>query len=222
MYKQIEEKLGIKIACDVIDEIEINISKVKEKILFFYNINHLEDLESYTEQLAYLFQKYGYKRIVAKIIEGEKLKNRFVKKDEFTLPEFLWDLCIIFINNGNIQIPINIRAKVERDTFFARKIIIDQNESSILESLQTKLFPEKQISNLIEYFDFSEDSIVANLFISENGEVKSEEKMHYIEYVDKNESEENKNSLTTVERYLKKLESDMSQIRSDFQQCKGE
>lgn len=222
MYKEIEEKLQIKIISNVIDEIEINISKIKEKIIFFYNINLLEDLENYTEQLAYLFQKYGYKKIVAEIIEGEKLKNRFIKKDDFTLPEFLWDLCIVFINNGDSQIPINIRAKVERDTFFARKVIIDQNECDVLEELENKLFPERQISNLIEYFDFSEDSIVANLFIDENGEVKNEEKKHYIEYVDKNESEENKNSLTAVERYLKELENNMSQIKSDFQQCKGE
>lgn len=222
MYKQIEEKLKIKIISETIDEIEINISKVKDKILFFYRINSLEELESYTEQLAYIFQKNGYKRIVEKIIDGEKLENRFIKRTDFTLPEFLWDLCIVFINNGNIQIPINIRAKVERDNFFARKIIIDQNEGNILETLEDKLFPENEINNLIKYLDFSDENIISSLFIDENGEVKNEQKSAYIEYINKNESEENKHSLSSIERYLKKMEMDINQIKSDFQECKGE
>ncbi len=221
MYKQIEEKLKIKIIPEVIDEIEINISKVKDKILFFYSINSLKELESYTEQLAYIFQKNGYKRIIEKIIEGEKLENRFIKRTDFTLPEFLWDLCIVFINKGNIQIPINIRGKVERDNFFARKIIIDQNEGDILEILEDRLFPENEINNLIEYLDFSDDNIIANLFIDENGEVKSEQKRDYIEYINKNESEENKYSLSSIERYLKKMEIDINQIKSDFHEFKG-
>jgi len=222
MYKQIEEKLKIKIISEIIDEIEINISKVKDKILFFHSINSLEELESYTEQLAYIFQKNGYKKIVEKMIEGEKLENRFIKRTDFTLPEFLWDLCIVFINKANIQIPINIRSKVERDNFFARKIIIDQNEGDILETLEDKLFPENEINNLIEYLDFSDDNIITNLFIDESGEVKSEQKRDYIKYIDENESEENKHSLSSIEGYLKKMEIDMNQIKTDFQECKWE
>lgn len=222
MYEQIEEMFKIKIIRETMDEIEINISKVKEKILFFYSINKLEDLESYTEKLAYLFQKNGYKKVIDKIIEGEKLGNRFIKKDDYTLPEFLWDLCIIFINEGNVEIPINIKSKVERNNFFARKIIIDQNQGDILEILKDKLFPEDKINNLIQNIDFSEDNIIDNLFIDENGNVKNEQKEDYIKYINENEFGEKNYSLSSIERYLKSLEMDINQIKSDFQKCKGE
>ncbi|KHD14232.1 ABC-three component system middle component 1 [Clostridium butyricum] len=222
MYEQIEKYLDIKIVNHDIEDITIHISKVQERILFFYTINNLSDFESYTEKLACLFQKYGYKKVINDIIEGENDKNRFINQEKYNLPEFLWDLYIIYINKSQIIIPVNLKTKIERDSSFARKIILDQNEGNIFEMLRYKLYPQEKINSLMGKNNFSEDLLIDNLFMDKQGKIKEKEKLAYIKYLSENSIFQGNESLDSVKAYLKSLEKDIDKIKKKFSQIKGE
>ncbi len=226
MYDLIQKSFNFKIINKRIDNIEINISKVNERIIFFYYIKEEHEMEQYVENLAYLFQKHGYKKIINEIVNDENDGNRFLEESKYTLPEFLWDLYIVFINNTSIKIPQNKKNKVERDDFFARKILIEAaDDDKIISILKEILFPQEVISNLVKDFELNDSAIMEFLFKDSNGQICDFIVNDFTNYINKDqyqdEMEEGKSNLNNIKFYLTNIKEEIQKLKGDYKEIKG-
>lgn len=220
MYKLIQDELNIQMISKKIDCVEINISKVDGKILFFYKINSTEEIEEYIENLVNLFQKNGYNEIIQEISNDESVSNRFINNDEFSLPEFLWDIYVVFISNLNI-VPENVKNRIERNDFFARKIIVEGNDNKeIINNIKEILFPEYSIYSLAKNMNLNNEYISEFLFNDENGQTSEIEKQEFLNFLESTNRKEY--NLENIKQYLCFLDQEIKAIKKEYISLKGE
>lgn len=229
IYKLIQTKFNFQIISKKVDEIEINVTKVNERIIFFYCIKGENDIDLYIERLTYLFQKLGYKKIISEIVNDESHENRFLAESEFTLPEFLWDLYIVFINNTSIEISKSKKNKIERDDFFARKILIEETDNDkLILLLKEILYPQDSISNLVKSFELNESQLISYLFKDNDGQVCDFMVKDFISYINKtHQFDENiekdieeEFNLNNMKSYLLNINQEIKILKDHYKEIK--
>lgn len=223
MNNFIEEELNIKIYKKEIEDLEINISKINDKVLFFYEINTFQEIEEYIEKLTYIFHKNGYKKIINELVEDENKSNRFINRNDFSLPEFLWDLYIVFIRIGNIRLPYNKKNRVERDDFFARKIIIEgQTKEEIIEALSETLFPEKTIENLLNKVSVKDNDLAKIFFLEDENKINKCMIKEFKEYCGYDGYSIDDVNLKEIKEFLSYLDNEIKDLKEKYENMKGE
>lgn len=131
--------MGEKLIKFIQEELDIELNNINDKLLyitedgklvFFYGYKNERDIHTYINELE---------------IENiyDNIKNELTVEDNkevINLKSFLWDVYIIFINVGEERSIKEIeKYNIEKDRFFARKIIIDSvSEKFILSYKENK------------------------------------------------------------------------------------